>query len=108
MKKNKAYLTDAVKYTFLSLWAVTTIFPLCWIMMNSFKTSQQIIDDSFAMPIGLMFDNYRAAFERNILLGYFNSLTISVSVVIAVLLIGSLASYIIARFTFPGKVIIQG
>lgn len=104
---NKRFISHVFKYIALSFWALTTIYPLCWVILNSFKNSQQIIEDSFRLPTTLLLDNYKLAFERNILLGYANSLIISLSVVFAVLLIGSMAGYIMARFVFPGKSIIQ-
>lgn len=103
----KRTFSTITKYIFLSFWALTTIYPLGWIILNSFKSSQQIIEDSFSFPTTLYLDNYKLAFERNIMLGYANSLIISVSVVIAVLLIGSMAAYIMARFKFPGKRLIH-
>jgi raffinose/stachyose/melibiose transport system permease protein len=96
-----------VSYILLSLWAFTTIYPLVWVLINSFKGTQEIIEDSFTLPSSLFLDNYLTAFDNNILRGYMNSLIISVSVVVAVLIIGALASYIMARFRFPGKAIIQ-
>lgn len=105
---SKRQISTVFKYIFLSFWALTTIYPLGWVVLNSFKSSQQIIDNSFSLPKTLYLDNYKLAFERNILLGYANSLIISVSVVVAVLFIGALAGYIMARFKFTGKKIIQG
>lgn len=99
--------SKVVTYSFLSLWAVTTIYPLLWVIQNSFKGTQEIIESSFAMPASLFLDNYLDAFENNILRGYMNSLIISVTVVVMVLIIGSMASYIMARFRFPGKTVIH-
>jgi len=105
MKKNK--LSTWIKYLILSFWASTTIFPLGWIIMNSFKSSQEIIDNSFTLPADFSLANYIKAFESNIGRGYMNSLIVSLSVVGATLLIGSMAGYIIARFQFPGKILVK-
>lgn len=107
MKKLLSKIGTPTKYFFLSLWAFTTIFPLGWVIMNSFKSSADIIEDSFVVPTTLFLENYITAFENNILRGYFNSLVVSLTVVAATLLIASLAGYILARFTFPGKVFIR-
>lgn len=103
---NKTRIASFFKYLFLTLWASTTIYPLVWVVQNSFKSSQEIIEDSFGLPPSMFLENFENAFERNILLGYFNSLTISVTVVLAVLLIGSMAGYILARFEFATKKIV--
>lgn len=103
---NKTRIVAFFKYLFLSLWAITTIYPLLWVIQNSFKSSQQIIDDSFNIPVDMYLENFKNAFERNILRGYTNSLIISVTVVVVVLLIGSMAGYILARFEFKSKKIV--
>ncbi len=108
MKKFK--LSKWFVYIGLSLWASTTIFPLLWVINNSFKGTQEIIDNSFnlpSLPFNQLFDNYRLAFQRNILQGYGNSMIISGSVVVCVLIIASLASYVVARYEFKGKALFK-
>lgn len=75
--------------------------------MNSFKTSQEIIDNSFTLPASFNLDNYIRAFENSIGRGYANSLIVSLSVVALTLLFGSMAGYIVARFQFPGKTFVR-
>lgn len=88
-------------YAILTAWALTTIYPLFWILMNSFKNKKVIRSDSFSLPMGELFtfDNYRTAFDRvNILGAYRNSLVISLSVSAAVILLAGLASYALVRY----------
>ncbi len=90
-------------YAILTAWALTTIYPLFWILMNSFKNKKVIRSDSFSLPMGELFtfDNYRTAFDRvNILGAYRNSLVISLSVSAAVILLAGLASYALVRYDF--------
>lgn len=93
-------------YAVLIAWALTTIYPLFWILMNSFKNKKLIRSDSFSLPMGETFtlDNYKTAFERvNILGAYRNSLVISISVAAAVILLAGLASYALVRYDFKLK-----
>ena len=93
-------------YAVLIGWALTTIYPLFWILMNSFKNKKLIRSDSFSLPVGETFtlDNYKTAFERvNILGAYRNSLVISLSVAAAVILLAGLASYALVRYDFKLK-----
>lgn len=88
-KRRRISLGMAGIYVVLSAWALTTIYPLFWILMNSFKNKKIIRSDSFSLPIGDLFtlDNYRTAFNRvNILGAYRNSIVISLSVAGAVIL----------------------
>lgn len=95
-------------HTILVLWALTTIYPLLWVLNNSFKDRTLIIQDSFSLVTEPTFANYVSAFTTiNIGRAYINSFIISGSVVLAVMFFGGLASYIIARYEFKGKAIIH-
>lgn len=92
----------------LLLWASTTIFPLFWVFNNSFKLKSTILTDSFSLVKEPVLTNYVTAFTRmNIGTAYMNSLIISGTVVIGVMIFGGLASYVLARYEFKGKIIIQ-
>ena len=62
----KISLGSVVIYIVLGFWALTTIYPIFWVIINSFKAKGEILSNSFALPTGAMFTlaNYRTAFER--------------------------------------------
>ena len=96
----------AVIYVFLTLWALTTIFPLLWTLMNSFKDKKMIYHNSFSLPAGAAFslDNYRNIFANyDILSAYRNSFIISGTVAAAVILFSGMAAYILCRYRFLGR-----
>ena len=75
-------------------------------MINSFKDKKIIVSDSFSLPSGAKFSmaNYKLAFERLDVLGaYRNSLIISFSVAVVVILLAGMASYALVRYTFRGR-----
>ena len=39
-------------YVLLSFWALTTIYPFIWVILNSFRRKGLIISDSFSLPGG--------------------------------------------------------
>ena len=93
-------------YIILALWALTTIYPIIWVIMNSFKAKDKILSNSFALPVGDLFTlaNYRRAFNNlNIFSAYRNSLVISGTVAIAVVIIAGMAAYVLCRYEFRGK-----
>lgn len=97
-----------ISYAVLTLWALTTIYPLFWIVNNSFKLSTDVMNNSFSLAASFDMTNYINAFDRiNILKSYGNSLIMSFGTVALVLIFGGLAAYIIARFHFRGKSIIN-
>ena len=97
-------------YAVLTLWAMTTIYPIFWIIINSFKAKNEILANSFSLPMGDLFTlaNYRTAFERlNIFSAYRNSLLISCSVALIVVLIAGMAAFALVRYEFRLKKLVN-
>lgn len=110
-KQHKFSLGMTGVYIVLIGWALTTIYPLIWVLLNSFKSKKLIRSDSFALPVGDLFtlDNYKTAFQRvNILTAYRNSIVISVSVAVVVILLAGLASYALVRYDFKIRGLLNG
>lgn len=106
MKKKKSNIWMAPVYVFLIFWALTTIYPLIWVMLNSFKVKSEIISNSFALPVGELFTlaNYERAFARVPIFGaYMNSVIVSGSVTIIVMALAGLASFALVRYHFKGR-----
>lgn len=107
MKKKKGLQLWLVPiYFVLIFWALTTIYPLVWVMLNSFKVKNEIIANSFSMPVGELFTmaNYKRAFGRVPILGaYVNSMVVSGSVTLVVMALAGLASFALVRYEFRGK-----
>lgn len=105
-RRGKNVVSKIIIYVILSLWALTTIYPIYWVILNSFRKKQEIRHDSFSIPMGDSFtlDNYETAFDRlDIFSSYLRSLIISFTVVIAIIVFAGLAAYALARYNFFGK-----
>ena len=91
-------------YTVLTLWALTTLYPFVWVILNSFRERGLIRKDSFSIPLpgsGFTMDNYAKAMDRfDFASAYATSLIISIAVTAAVVLIAGLAAYGLVRFRF--------
>ena len=99
----KISLGSVVIYIVLGFWALTTIYPMFWVIINSFKAKGEILSNSFALPTGAMFTlaNYRTAFERlSIFSAYRNSMIISTSVAVIVIVLAGMASFGLVRYDF--------
>ncbi|MFV0343423.1 MAG: carbohydrate ABC transporter permease [Anaerocolumna sp.] len=102
--KKKKILGKVLIYSVLLTWAASTIYPFIWLILNSFKPSREILTSSFGLPQNFNLINYINAFERqNILRAYKNSLVISGSTMLIVLLVGSLAAFAMTRYEFKFK-----
>lgn len=105
--KEKKILGSVPIYIILLLWAATTIYPFIWLILNSFKPSKEILNSSFNLPQDFSWLNYTNAFEKqSILRAYGNSLMISGSTMLIVLLAGSLAAFAMTRYQFKFKKIV--
>lgn len=95
-----------IVYVILGAWALTTIFPFIWVILNSFRQKGLIISDSFSIPMGEAFtlDNYITATQRSDFKNaYLNSFLISGSVTLVVLVLAGLAAYGLVRYRFKGR-----
>lgn len=100
----KRYFLKFIRMFILIFWAFTTIFPFIWIVMNSFKPSREVISHSFSLPKEFVLDNYLNAFSKqNILVSYKNSLIISGSVTLLVMIIAAMMAFALTRYQFKGK-----
>ena len=97
----------AVSYLVLIAWAVTTIYPFLWVVLNSFREKGLIRQDSFSIPLpggGFTLDNYRTAMDRfDFGNAYLNSLLVSISGTLVVVVLAGLAAYALVRYQFRGK-----
>ncbi len=106
-------ISQIIAYLILIVWGVTTVYPFLWVIMNSFKTRGEILSDSFSIPMpgtqSFTLEHYQTATERSdFFSAYTNSLLISVTVTVAVVLLAGLAAYGLVRYNFRGKKIIYG
>lgn len=108
MKRKKISMSRGVIYAILIVWAVTTIFPFVWVIMNSFKPSAEVLSSSFSLPKVFTFDNYKNAFSNlNILRAYGVSFLISGSVTVGVMLLSSMLAFAMTRYRFKGKSVLD-
>lgn len=100
----KIKIGTIVVYIILTLWALTTIFPFIWVLLNSVKPSAEVLTSSFALPKEFTWGNYANAFSKlNIAKAYKNSLIISGSVTIGVMVLAACFSFAMSRYQFRGK-----
>jgi multiple sugar transport system permease protein/raffinose/stachyose/melibiose transport system permease protein len=91
-------------HCFLILVSLTCLFPLWWAFASSLKTQETVFNDLSLFPKVPHWENYYYAWTKaNFSLYFLNSLVYTVTVVIGVLLISSMAAYAFSRLHFPFK-----
>ena len=95
-----AFFRSFFCYALLIFWATTTILPLLWVFINSFKPSDAIILNSFALPEFFDISNYVTMMTYpgfNFFIALRNSGVISVSVVTGVAIFSTFAAFALGR-----------
>ena len=104
--KNRFSPAKVLTYAVLAFWALTTIYPFVWVILNSFRQKGLILTDSFSLPLGdaFTFDNYLTAWERSDFKNaYLNSFLVSGTVTVIVVILAGLAAYGLVRYRFRGR-----
>lgn len=105
MSNRQPPLTSALKYAVLLVGAMLMLLPFEWMVVASLMAPNEIMARPLVwFPAALQFQNY-ARLADAIPLGrmYLNSLIVTASITIGILLSSSLAGYGFAKFQFPGR-----
>lgn len=89
-------------YAFLTLMAITWLFPLMWAAFTSLRPYGETLRNGFiSFPEVLNFNNFGSAWTRGELPQfYFNSLIVTVPAVILTLFIASMVAFAVSKFTW--------
>ena len=94
-----------VKFLFLGLWLVITVFPLYWIVVTSFKKPGAIFSYPLTYwPEVFSSENYLGLFSKAQFGTYVvNSLIVATIAALVATFISMLSAYVLARFEFRSK-----
>lgn len=98
----------AFQYIVLLFFMVLFLYPILWLVINSFKTGQELFQSPWAFPQDLNLENYsRAIVAGNIGRYFVNSVIVTGAVVILSTLLSAMAAYGISRlrWKFSGFVL---
>ena len=104
MKKAVKAVETVIDNGFVTLFSVTCIFPIIWMIYSSLKTDQEFSLDILSLPKKLIFDNYARAIEEGNIGSYFmNSMFNTLITVAVVIVIAFVTGYCLSRFKFRGR-----
>lgn len=90
---------------FLTAFSAILMYPLLWMVFTSFKSNAEIKTnpESF-FPIEWTLDGYIAAFEKApIGMWFINSVIVTVTITLVVIITSTLVGYVFAKYDFRGK-----
>ena len=83
---------------------IVVIYPIFLMIITSFKTNKEIFSNPFSIPEEFMASNFEKVFSISNFHIYFrNSIIVTLSSIILILFLSSLASYILAKYNFIGN-----
>ncbi len=85
---------------------LVVLAPLIFTLFGSLKSRVDVLTKPWALPLPPVWENYATALKGRILLYMLNSLIVTTVSVLAILLIGSLGAYALARLPFKGRTVI--
>lgn len=107
MKKKKLSIETLVKlfiYVALITFAISIIVPVAWVFLASIKENVEFYGNPWALPQGFHWQNFVDAFQEARMGEYFmNSVLVTGSALVILLMIALPASYVLSRFEFKGR-----
>lgn len=80
---------------------VAVVYPLLWMALNGFKTTEGIFGDPWALPDSWSLQYYREAWNSGLTRYFINSVIVTSGSVLLVTLLGSWAAYGLTRLQLP-------
>ena len=109
MRKTKNTAILVISYLFIGIMVVFTIYPILYTILGSFKTNSELTLGGSFLPKTWHFENYIQAFIQADFIKYtWNSIFVSVAVMVLATLTASLAGFTFARRDFVGKKLLLG
>ncbi len=90
-------------HLFLLTLVLIIFLPMCWLILNSLKTNQEMFRNSIALPAVPMFKNWINAWNKGLYNYFLSSLITSALALCGILLFSSLLAYGLTRLDLPGS-----
>ncbi|MCU1475521.1 MAG: Sugar transporter permease [Subtercola sp.] len=93
----RTYFRATISHLVLAGFAVIALIPLVLVLINSFKNNSEIYGNPFTLPTSLSFDNFVTAWTYGkFAQGFINSILLTGTTVVVVLVCAGLAGYVLA------------
>ena len=100
LKKLGSLLVNVI----ISAFSLFCLFPVVWMLYSSLKEESEFKRNLLSLPTQLHFENYQTAVKTGRMdTAFVNSVLVSVTAVVVLLLIAFLAGTIFGRYVFKGK-----
>lgn len=97
------YAGFALTLSFLLVLFIVITYPLLWMVINSFKSTEEIFTNTWSLPSQWRFSNYVTAWNKGISNYFMNSVIVTVITCFFTILVSGLGAYGLTRFNFKWK-----
>lgn len=102
-----------ITFVIFALYAISLVYPVFWLIMNSLKDTQEFAANPFGFPQAFYLKNYADAFSltvgRTKILGMFvNSIILVGGCTLVSVFIPTITGYVVSKFEFPGRKLLYG
>jgi raffinose/stachyose/melibiose transport system permease protein len=92
-------ISKILTYVILSVWSLIVLFPIWTLLINSFKVQKDIFANPFGLPKHFTLNGYITAWTQGRFdLYFYNTIFVTVTSLLLILLLGSLAAYSLAKW----------
>ncbi|MBX9986705.1 carbohydrate ABC transporter permease [Priestia sp. Y58] len=102
-RKKKRYTGVTIVYVGLIVYLIVIAYPLLWMIISSFKSTDEIFTHSWSMPHTWLIENYVTAWKSGISSYFLNSVIVTGVSCFLTVLVSALGAYGLSRFEFQGK-----
>ncbi|MDR7241573.1 carbohydrate ABC transporter permease [Priestia megaterium] len=102
-RKKKRYTGVTIVYVGLIVYFIVIAYPLLWMIISSFKSTDEIFTHSWSMPHTWLIENYVTAWKSGISSYFLNSVIVTSASCFLTVLVSALGAYGLSRFEFQGK-----
>lgn len=97
-RHRKISIGKIIFYAVLIALSVTCLYPLIWLILNSFKNNSELFNDPWGITANPVLENYKTAWiAGKIGVSFFNSVFVSVVSMLITIIIASMAAFAITR-----------
>ncbi len=105
----KKRVFHGLAFILMAVFAVCCLYPIFWLILNSFKTNKELYYNTWGLPETLNLENYsRAISKGNIGSSYVSSIVITAASVFLTIFFGAMVSYGLTRLRFKGSGTVKG
>ena len=94
----KPRIGSVIFYIIMIASSITCLYPLVWLILNSFKTNSELFNDPWGITLNPVFENYKTAWVAGkIGISFFDSAFVAVTSLFITIIVASMAAFAITR-----------